>query len=266
MEQLRKRACNVVMIAILLACATSFAYDHDRKLAMEQELLALRQAYLEEPEPEEIPAEEAVDEPVEEPLIYCDAVIDFVGLREENADIYAWLQVPGTRIDYPVLQCEEDNYYLSHNVDGSQGYPGSIYTNQCNAKDFSDSITVMYGHNMKNGTMFAGLHNFEDEDFFAQNEEILVYTDTARYTYGIYMAAAYGDPYIPALFDVKTGEGAVAFCREVSAYEDERKLIRQEMEITEEDCLLILSTCIAKEDTKRYLVIGKLLEIAYYSE
>lgn len=265
------KICAVIMIVLLLVCVIRVAYNHNQELQREKELQAMQLE--KEAEPETVPVEEPEPEPTvtEEPEpepepVYCDAVIDFAALKEENEDIYAWINVPGTVIDYPVLQSEEDNYYLERNLDHSTGYPGCIYTNKCNAKDFSDSITVLYGHNMKKGTMFAGLHDFEEEDFFEQNDQILVYTEDARYTYRIYMAAAYNDNYIPAVYDVTSGEAAIQFVESIKDYEDKRKFIREDMEVTEEDSLIVLSTCIANEGTKRYLVVGQLVEIAEYYE
>ena len=98
---------------------------------------------------EEVIAEPETEESTEETVIYCDPVYDFGQLHEQNQDIYAWIVVPGTQVDYPLLQSETDNYYLDYNLDHSKGYPGCIYTNQCNRKDFSDYNTVLYGHNMK---------------------------------------------------------------------------------------------------------------------
>lgn len=69
-----------------------------------------------------------------------------------NPDVYAWITVPGTEI--PILQQPSDNsYYFMHNMDGSYGYPGCIYTENLNSKDFTDNNTVIYGHNMKNDSM-----------------------------------------------------------------------------------------------------------------
>ena len=88
--------------------------------------------------------------------------VKFGELQSVNPDVYAWITVPGTEIDYPILQHPSDNsYYLMHNIDGSYGYPGCIYTENLNSKDFTDNNTVIYGHNMKNGSMFAQLHKFE---------------------------------------------------------------------------------------------------------
>lgn len=76
------------------------------------------------------------------------------------------IRVPDTQIDYPVLQREEnDTYYLRHNSSGRYAFAGSIYTEEANSRDFKDPMTVLYGHNMRDGSMFQNLHFFEDETF-----------------------------------------------------------------------------------------------------
>ena len=105
--------------------------------------------------------------------VYEGCPVDFAGMWETNEDVYAWITVPGTVIDYPILQHATDNtYYLNYNIDGSYGYPGCIYTENMNSKEFTDNNTVIYGHNMKNGTMFAGLHKFEDAAFSMEVGEV----------------------------------------------------------------------------------------------
>ena len=122
------------------------------------------QATEEVPEPE---TEEAPDILKSLGIEIPEKDIDFAALQEENSDVYAWIYVPGTNVDYPVLQHpEDDTYYLEHNMDGSKGLPGCIYSESVNTKDFTDPNTVLYGHNMKNGSMFASLHNFEDQQVF----------------------------------------------------------------------------------------------------
>lgn len=114
--------------------------------------------------------------------------VDFTALQEEtNAHIYAWISIPGTRIDYPMLQHPSDNtHYLNHNLDGSRGYPGCIYTEKENAADFSDFNTVIYGHNMKNGSMFHDLHNYEDETFLPEHPYVYIYTPDRVLRYRIF--------------------------------------------------------------------------------
>lgn len=186
---------------------------------------------------------------------------DFTKLRLENSDIYAWLKVPGTKVDYPVLQAEEDNYYLTHNLDHSEGRPGCVYSNSCNTRDFSDAVTILYGHNMKNGTMFAGLHRFDDEEFFREHDVFTVETEDRIFRYQIFAVVNYNDDYIPAVFSVNDPQGASAFAESLLAYRDrEITHIREGVSVTPEDRLVVLSTCITAEDNHRFLVVGKLME------
>lgn len=107
-------------------------------------------------------------------------------LKGVNQDIYAWIYIPGTGVDYPVLQHpSDDSYYLNYNMNGTRGYPGCIYTEKANSKEFTDFDTVVYGHNMRNDTMFASLHNYEDQTFFNNFPYIYVYTKEKVLVYEI---------------------------------------------------------------------------------
>ena len=79
-----------------------------------------------------------------------DIPIDFAALKEKNPDVYAWISIPGTAIDYPVLQRENDNtYYLDHTIDHEEKTEGAIFTENYNNTDFEDPNTVIYGHDMR---------------------------------------------------------------------------------------------------------------------
>ena len=132
------------------------------------------QATEEMPEPE---TEEAPDILKSLGIEIPEKDIDFAALQEENSDVYAWIYVPGTNGDYPVLQHpEDDTYYLEHNMDGSKGLPGCIYTESVNTKDFTDPNTVLYGHNMKNGTMFSDLKKYLNTDFLNSHRTVRLET------------------------------------------------------------------------------------------
>lgn len=217
---------------------------------------------------ENLMEEEAETQTENSETITCEAVYDFEELRETNEDIYAWITVPGTLVDYPILQSEEDNYYLDKNLDHSTGYPGCIYTNACNSKDFSSYHTVIYGHNMKNDSMFGSLHEYASKDFFDTNREIIIYTEEKRLTYEIYGAVKYTDTYITAYYDIESAEGNEAFLKDLlmNAAQSSDVSHIAEMEISAEDKLVTLSTCVPNEDTKRYIIVGVLVEEAYYTE
>ena len=187
--------------------------------------------------------------------------IDFAELQATvNPDIYAWIYIPDTLIDYPVLQHPTDNlYYLEHNLDGSRGYPGCIYTEDYNARDFSDPNTVVYGHNMKNGTMFAGLHKFEDSTYFGEHPYIYIYTEEGLYVYGIFAAYESGNEHILYNNDFASEYAYSGYLEDIFAVRSMNSNIKEDMEVTTRDRIITLSTCVANRADRRYLVQGVLL-------
>lgn len=256
-----KRLLAAALLVIVAACLLYEGIYYIRLNQKEKLFASLRvEAEIQFPE-------ESTEESAEE-VQYVEPVYDFDVLREQNDDVYAWIVVPGTQVDYPVLQSETDNYYLEHNLDNSSGYPGCLYTNKCNLTDFSDYNTVIYGHNMKNGSMFGCLHSFEDEEFFEENRQIIVYTEEKRLTYEIYAAVKFTDYYIPAYYDVTTATGKGIFLNALTEESEGSEVshIREDMEILTEDRIITLSTCVNGESDKRWLIVGRLVSEDLYAQ
>ncbi len=191
-----------------------------------------------------------------------DRVIDFEALHSQvNSDIYAWITVPGTVIDYPVLQHPtEMDYYLEYNLDGSKGYPGCIYTQRYNSKEWTDPNTVLYGHNMKNGTMFAGLHRFKDKTFFDSNQYIYIYTEDGRIlVYQIFAAYEYADTHLLLSGSLITESGRQNYFDSIRTNEGMNNNFNMDVELDSESKIITLSTCISNKPTMRYLVQGLLI-------
>lgn len=190
-------------------------------------------------------------------------VIDFTALQEQvNPHIYAWLYIPDSTIDFPVLRHPENNsYYLNYNIDGSKGRPGCIYTENYNAMDFSDHNTVLYGHNMRNGTMFAGLHKFEDAEYFAENPYIYIYTPDEVFVYRIFGAYEFSNLHLLANYDMSTDQGFGEYLEDVMSVRSMNSNFNRDVEVTSEDRIITLSTCVFKKTDYRYLVQGVLLSV-----
>lgn len=187
--------------------------------------------------------------------------IDFEALQELNPDIYAWIEVPGTDVDYPIVQHAADNsYYLTHTIEHKQTTAASIYTENYNSKDFNDHHTVIYGHNMKNGTMFRSLHNFEDYDFFEEHRDIIIYMpDQTRY-YKIFAAYTYDNRHLLHSYYCEEAESFQQYLDEIFDIKDFNAFIDRDMEVTSEDHIITLSTCVNSGDlTQRYLVQAVLI-------
>ncbi len=188
--------------------------------------------------------------------------IDFAGLQALNPDVYAWISVPGTVIEYPVLQHATDNsYYLNYNIDGSYGYPGCIYTENMNAKDFSSNHTVIYGHNMKNGSMFAGLHQFREKDFFDNHKQVFIYTPSQTFVYQIFAAYVYDDRHLLYSFDFTDPAIYQSYLDTVFAIRDMSANIDHNVSITSEHKIITLATCMANDPDSRLLVQAVLVEV-----
>ena len=187
--------------------------------------------------------------------------LDWDALHETNEDIYAWIYIPNTNVDYPILQHPTlDDYYLDYNLDHSKGYPGCIYSQVTyNNKDFADFNTVLYGHNMRNGTMFRTLHHFEDKDFFEQNRYVFVYTPENVFVYDIFASYAFDDRHILYHFDSGKMSDREDYLEEVLGIRDMYANFREEVEVTTDSNILTLVTCISTRPDQRYLVQGGLL-------
>lgn len=178
--------------------------------------------------------------------------IDFGALQEMNTDIYAWIYIPNTNVDYPVLQHPSDDaYYLMRNLDGSYGYPGVIYTEpSVTNTNFKDFNTVVYGHNMNNGSMFATLHYFEDSTFYEENRYVFIYTPETVLVYEVFAAYNYNDKHLLKSIDISTEEKYQTYIDQI--YQQSGN-ISQDIQVTSKNHILTLSTC-TYADNKRWLV------------
>ncbi len=103
--------------------------------------------------------------------------IDFKAWQNVNPDVYAYIEIPGTTISYPVLQSstQEEDYYLNTTVEKKAGLPGSIYTRMINDRNFTDPNTIIYGHDMADGSYFGSLKAYVDRSFFDSHRDIYIY-------------------------------------------------------------------------------------------
>ena len=190
-----------------------------------------------------------------------DIPIDFEALWEINPDIYAWITIPGTNIDYPILHSSEDNpdYYLEHTVYHEQGLPGAIYTQSNYNKDLeTDNLTVIYGHRMLDKTMFGPFEKFWDEDFRNEHSWIIIYTPDHIYHYLLAFAVTFDDRHLLNTYDgCKDPETYAQFRRDI---QDERLLpswIHYDFENVTDQRMIVLSTCNGIDDQR--ILVGAVL-------
>ena len=249
----KKRALIIILVIILFViCASGVVYlvwNWYNNYMAKNIYDGLSQQYVSQAEPE---AEDDTPQLVDNP-------IDFEALKKVNSDIYAWIQVPNTVIDYPILQNEQDDYYLRRSIYKKYLLAGCIFTNTVNAKDFSDPVTCVYGHNMRDDTMFYMLHNFEDKEFFDENEYFYIYTPGHKYTYRIVSALKYDNRRITTVYDFSQESEILSYQYSILNPKFELFNSREDITLDKDSKIVTLSTCFANQPAYRYLVNGVLI-------
>lgn len=261
------RVVSIVSLIVMLGAVLSLLYTFHLYRKSNEEYLRLSEAAhirTEEgqeavPVGEEAGSEEGEDPKTgEERVLHAVNPIDFGYLKSVNEDIVGWIEVEGTPIDYPVL-FDDTNfvYYLNHNHAGAYTPYGAVFMMAYNTPDFTDFNTVVYGHNIVDGSMFGALHDFEEQDFFDTNKLILVYTPERRLVYQIF--AAYRTDNLDQIqnFDYSTPEGRQEYIDRIYTH-DTRAIFDPDVTVTPDDRIITLSTCIANY-AYRYLVQGVLI-------
>lgn len=177
--------------------------------------------------------------------------IDFKALKTINKDSAAWLYCPGTVIDYPVMQAEDYNYYLKHLPDDKSNANGSLFIDYHNAPDFSEPLTIIYGHNMKSGEMFGSLVGYKKQGYYEEHPYMYLYTEG-------------GDYRVDLLYGCVIGAGSwrdqgFVLSENLDAfltYAARNTTFRSDAAYAEGDRIVALSTCSYEFNDARYAVIG----------
>lgn len=191
--------------------------------------------------------------------------IDVTALKEENPDIFAWIHIPDTQIDYPVLQSEEaDDFYESHNAYGKEDDAGAVYIELANLTSMCDFNTVLHG---KTGTnengLFADLYRFSDPYFFEEHEKVYLYLDGNVLTYEIFAAYERENTSLIRTYDFTYTAGCRQFLDDLYGVREMNKNLREGWDdLTPYHFLITLTT--QKEDNaeKQFIVVAALIDDA----
>lgn len=191
-----------------------------------------------------------------------DLPIDFAPLQEMNPDVYAWITIPGTAVNYPVVHRKgDDSFYTHHSSDGAYYSGGSIYSEDYNGEQFRDPVTLLYGHNLRNGTMFQQLNDFSDFNVFSEHPNIYVFTQDRAFVYEIFAACPHSNEHLLANHDFRDREDYVKFFADVQETRAMSAQFRNEQfpVFENDDRVIVLSTCFRGNNQQRFLVMGRLL-------
>ena len=183
--------------------------------------------------------------------------VDFDLLIGQNPDTVGWVYIEGTHINYPVLQGEDNRHYVSTLFDGSVNQAGSIFMDYRNAGDYSDANTVIYGHNMKNGKMFAVLKKFGNQGFYDAHPEFYIMTPEGNRRYEI--ISAFQTDALSNIYDRNfvSREAKEKWLNKVLR----SSAILSPFTATADDSFVTLSTCVSGDNYRaRFVIIGRLAE------
>ena len=181
--------------------------------------------------------------------------IDFKSLCAANPDIIGWIYCPGTVINYPVLQGKDNDQYLHTDYTGEYNLDGSIFVDSHNSRDFSDANTIVYGHHMMSGSMFAGLTEWEDQAYYDKHPIMWLLTPTQNYKV-VLVSGHHVDAYSNIYEIIKTpGKELDAMLAEAKA----QSTFKTDAEMDPNGTYVMLSTCAYLWDTDRY-VLHRLLK------
>lgn len=202
---------------------------------------------------EEDPAEE---EKPPEPVM----LKKYQDLYEKNQDMVGWLSIEGMQIDYPVMRCEDGEYYLHHDFYGEEDKYGCLFVKEEADVDTPGTNFIIYGHNMKDGSMFGDLDLYREEEFFKEHREISFDTLYEERTYeimAVFLSQVYENDQdvfkYYQFYEAKTPEEFDTF------YENVKKLSFYDTEVEAEygDTFLTLSTCTYHVEDGRLVIVAK---------
>ena len=187
--------------------------------------------------------------------------VDFEALWETGPDIIGWLTLPDTTINYPVTQTDDNEYYLHHLYDGTYNKTGCLFADYENKEDFSNRNTIIYGHNMRDGSMFATLNEYDEQNYYDGHPQMYLVTPDGGYVVEIFTAfvaktSESGSDTSPWRLDWKDDGAYTTWLNAMK----ERSVVECDVAVTSSDKVLTLSTC-TPGGASRFIVMGKLAAV-----
>lgn len=267
-----QKIVGVVCILIALACFGYYAiseYSDYRATKKLQELretsgyMVTEQPDTEKEQPQEVlDTQEEVESEEPKPLVILD---EYAALHEQNPEMIGWLRIPGTDIDYPVMQSseEEPEYYLKHSFDKEEDSNGTPFIDARNDYINRDTNIIIYGHNMKSGMMFGSLKKYLEEDYLQEHKTIEFDTLYEKASYEVIAVCLsevqYQDEYVFRYYNFLNADSQESF-NEYLSNVAQLSVYGPEIDAAYGDELLTLSTCNSYTEDGRMFILAKKIE------
>ena len=174
----------------------------------------------------------------------------FEELIRINPDVYGWITLYGTQIDYPLVQAEDNDKYVNTDYEGNFSLSGALFLDCNNTRDMRDTVNIIYGHHMEKDKMFGGLDHYEKQDYFKEHQYGNLYVDGTNYGLEFFMLIK-ADAYDSKVYN--TNERDInQYIEYISSYN------LQKLDIPECERLICLSTCSSDSTNGRVILVGSI--------
>lgn len=173
-------------------------------------------------------------------------------LRQDYPNAVGWITVPGTDVDYPIVQGKDNSYYLRRGIDGKYLYAGVPFLDYRCPSDFSGSNTIIFGHNLRNGSMFGTLSNFKKQSFFSQHRFFYVFLEHRTIQAEVIACLVITPDQAPYVFEPEVSADFAADCLR------DARCARSDAVFSEADRFITLATCDYEKDNSRVILIGRI--------
>ena len=225
---------------------------------LEQSVVAMPEVPGENPEPDGEAESQIAQEAQKEERDSIVPEIDFAALKAVNEDVVGWLYLPETVISYPVVQGEDNSYYLKHLIDGTYNANGCLFMDYKNQRNLMDDNTLIYGHHMDSGKMFASLVKYKNQEFYDTHPVMYFLTEDGTYQVELfagYTTTADAGAY---MISISTREEKIEWLKEMFHSSD----FFADVTVSALDHIVTFSTCAYDFHNARYVLHGKLTVMA----
>lgn len=249
-----RKIINIILVAIIIVCLSIIGYkyyNYNKDDKLNSEIQDLQPVINEDSDSDNNSSGENDGQDQSKEGNYVNSANE-EELKSINSDYKMWIQIENTNINYPVVQGSDNDYYLKHNFRKESNISGTVFVESANDID-NDKNIILYGHNMRNGTMFNNITNYKEESFFNEDNKISIIMNNTLYEYEVFSV------YVKNVSEVNLAIGFASEDEFINyAYnEAEESLYKKDVDFSAEDNLITLVTCSYEFTDARTIVVAR---------
>ena len=249
-----RKIINIILVAIIIVCLSIIGYkyyNYNKDDKLNSEIQDLQPVINEASDLDNNSSGENDGQDQSKEGNYVNSANE-EELKSINSDYKMWIQIENTNINYPVVQGSDNDYYLKHNFRKESNISGTVFVESANDID-NDKNIILYGHNMRNGTMFNNITNYKEESFFNEDNKINIIMNNTLYEYEVFSV------YVKNVSEVNL---AIGFANEDEfinyAYNQaDESIYKNDVDFSAEDNLITLVTCSYEFTDARTIVVAR---------